>query len=101
MGWLDLALLFLAGLFLHGVHSFETNSNFHATFGKSPAPFQIDVDKDFISQTKLRASLTRFRLGIDQPDLAKGPPIHNATAIKNYWVDHYDWFEVQGSLNKQ
>lgn len=101
MGWIRYTSLVLAGFHLLAAHGFDQDTNFQATFGRNPAPFQIDVDTEFIAQTKQRVALTRFPVDIDQPELAEGPPVHNATAIRNYWVDHYDWFEVQESLNKK
>ena len=82
-------------------HAYGHDLNFKATFGKTPAPFQIDVDEDFIAQTKLRVGLTRLPTPIDQPDLADGPTLENATSVRDHWVNSYDWFHVQRSLNEQ
>ncbi|MCJ1435051.1 hypothetical protein MMC27_004421 [Xylographa pallens] len=77
------------------------SQNFKATFGSSPAPFKIDVDPDFIKETVLKASLTRYAVDLDEPDLLAGPPRHNVTTVRDYWVNQYDWFDVQDQLNQR
>ena len=77
------------------------SQNFKATFGSSPAPFKIDVDPDFIKETVLKASLTRYAIDLDEPDLLAGPPKHNVTTVRDYWVNQYDWFDVQDQLNQR
>ena len=75
--------------------------NFNATFGSSPAPFEIDVDPGFIKNTVLKASLTRYAVDVEQPDLLDGPPKHNVTTVRDYWVNQYNWFDVQDQLNQR
>ena len=75
--------------------------NFKATFGKTPAPFQIDVDEEFIAQTKLRVGLTRLPTPIDQPGHIEGPALEDAISVRDHWVNDYDWFQVQQALNEQ
>ena len=75
--------------------------NFNATYGSSPAPFKIDVHPAFIEETLLKVSLTRYVVDVDEPDLASGPPRHNVTTVRDYWLDHYNWFDVQNRLNKR
>ena len=75
--------------------------NFKATFGRSPAPFKIDVDPDFIQQTVLKASLTRYAVDIEVPDLTDGPPRHNVTTVRDYWVNQYNWFDIQDQINQR
>ena len=75
--------------------------NVNTIFGSSPAPLQIDVDPDFIAMTKLQASMTRFPTDVEQPDFTDGTPVHNATTIRDYWVDEYDWNQEQAYLNKR
>ena len=86
-----------ASTWLHSVRGQLTNVN--ATFGSSPAPFEIDVDPEFIALTKLKASVTRFPTDVQQPDFTDGPPLHNATTVRDYWVDEYDWEQEQAYLN--
>lgn len=74
---------------------------FNATYGLSPAPFTIDVLPDFITQTKLKASLTRYAKDLDQPDFTDGPPRHNVSTVRDYWVEKYDWAKVERELNAQ
>ena len=88
--------------FIPGVKGLAPELNFQATFSKTPSPFSINVDEKFIEETKQRVALTRFPTEIqNQPDLAEGPPLHNATAVKNYWLNEYEWFDVQAALNDQ
>jgi hypothetical protein len=82
-------------------HAFGNELNFKATFGKTPVPFQIDVDEDFIAQTKLRVGLTRLPTPIEQPDLTEGPALRNATSVRDHWMNSYDWSQVQQTLNER
>lgn len=101
LSWSNRHLILLA-FFSFVACRFPTHDlNFQATFENTPTPFQIIVNADFIDQTRQRVALTRFTKDIDQPDLLDGPPVHNATRVKDHWVNHYDWAEVQKSLNKQ
>jgi hypothetical protein len=74
---------------------------FTAQFGPSVAPFNIDVHPEFVKYAKLKASLTRTAVDVKQPDWIDGPPQRDAEAVKTYWANEYDWFEVQRDLNKQ
>lgn len=93
-----LSLAFLVALSTKLVVS---QQNFKATFGSSPAPFVIDVDPGFIKNTVLKASLTRYAVDVEQPDLLDGPPKHNVTTVRDYWVNQYNWFDVQDQLNQR
>ena len=75
--------------------------NFEGIFGKAPAPFTIKVDPDFVASTKRKVSLTRMVEDVDQPDYSDGPPIHIASAVKDYWAREYDWESVQDRLNSE
>ncbi|RYO82455.1 hypothetical protein DL766_007954 [Monosporascus sp. MC13-8B] len=79
----------------------DHSPNFQGTFGHSPSPFRIRVDKEFIEATKQRVALTRTPIGIPELEAQEGPPVHNATAVRDYWVNEYDWFEEQESINNQ
>jgi pimeloyl-ACP methyl ester carboxylesterase len=94
-------------------------TNWKAVYGPRPQPWKIDVDPQFISLTKLKASLTRVpdetlldlppyttqRYETERelviPDFEDGPPLHNLTALRDYWTNEYDWFTIQESLNNQ
>ena len=77
------------------------SQNFKATFGSSPAPFKIDVDPEFIEQTVLKASLTRYVVDVEEPDFVAGPPRHNVTTVRDHWVNQYNWFDVQDQINQR
>lgn len=68
------------------------------TFGKSPAPFRIDVESEVIHDIRQRVANAKAPVALlDQPD--DGPSVQNFTAIQNFWVHHYDWLSVQRSIN--
>lgn len=76
--------------------------NFNATFGDSPAPFKIDVSPDFIKNLLQKVSLTRnVALQIDEPGFSEGPTHQNVSVMQDYWLNQYDWFEVQRELNRK
>ena len=75
--------------------------NYNATYGSSPAPFKINVHPSFIEETLLKVSHTRYTVDLEEPDFTAGPPRHNVTTVRDYWVNHYDWFDVQDQLNKR
>lgn len=79
----------------------EVDENFKATFGASPQPFKISVNPDFIRQTNLKASLTRYTHDLNQPDFTDGPPRHNITTIRDYWTNEYSWYAIQDGINKK
>ena len=72
---------------------------FDATYGSSPAPFKINVHRSFIEETILKVSHTRYAVDVDEPVFSSGPSRHNVTTIRDYWINHYDWFGVQDQLN--
>ena len=75
--------------------------NFNATFGDSPAPFTVDVSPDFIDYIKQKVSLTRYVNDIDVPDFSEGPTLHNESTIHDYWLNDYNWFDVQDQINRK
>lgn len=77
------------------------DDNFIANYGSSPAPFKIDVHPSFINETIKKVGLTRYTVDVEEPDLASGPPKHNVTTVRDYWLNHYDWFHVQDQLNQR
>ena len=81
------------------VNAYTATLTFRAKFGASPAPFKIDLEPEFVHRTKLKASLTRYVSDLNQPDFVDGPPQHNVSTVRDYWVKHYDWFDVQNQLN--
>ncbi len=93
----SLSLALLVGLYTTLVIS----QNFEANYGNSPAPFKIDVDPTFIKETVLKASLTRYAVDLEEADLLDGPPRHNVTTVRDYWVNQYNWFDVQDQLNQR
>ena len=77
------------------------DDNFVAHYGTSPAPFKIDVHSSFINRTIEKVALTRLTVDVEEPDLASGPPRHNVTTVRDYWLNDYDWYRVQDQLNQR
>lgn len=75
--------------------------NFNATFTDSPQPFQLAVDPGFIETTKLKASLYRPSRDIAIDDWEDGPQQYNMTAVRDWWVHNYSWWDVQSTINQK
>ncbi|KAK7228088.1 hypothetical protein V2G26_000258 [Clonostachys chloroleuca] len=91
--------LIAAAVAVHSPNSSYPATNFKAIFGSSPQPMTVDVNPDFIAQTKLKVALTRFPIEIDGPQFVEGLPNENLTQFRDYWLNHYDWDSVQQQLN--
>ncbi|RFU82091.1 juvenile hormone epoxide hydrolase 2 [Trichoderma arundinaceum] len=79
---------------------------FNATYTDAVAPFRISVKQDFLDQTRLKASLTRFveteyQPPNNEPEFTDGPPTHAARTIASHWANAYDWRAVENDLNNQ
>ena len=77
------------------------DNNFIAKYGTSPTPFKIDVRPSFINKTVQKVALTRYTVDVEEPDFTSGPPRHNVTTVRDYWLDNYDWYRVQDQLNQR
>ena len=76
--------------------------NFNLSATNNPQPFTIDVDPDFVNVTKLKASLYRpSRDLLQYPEWEDGPPQHNMSTIRDYWVQNYSWSDVEAGFNGQ
>lgn len=73
--------------------------NVDATFGTSPKPFNIHVDRDFIEETRQRVSNARPPVFIGAT--GEGPSPENFTAVQDYWVNGYDWNATEASINEK
>jgi hypothetical protein len=72
-----------------------------ASYGYKPAPFKLAVNPQIIALAHQKAALTRYPVDVKQPDWSDGPPIHNATSVRDYWTNVYDWSEVEREINSQ
>ena len=65
-----------------------------------PRPYTIDIDQQFIAQT--RDKVLAFRSSSDPigPLWSDGPPNSSIQAIAEYWTTEFDWFETQAATNK-
>lgn len=74
----------------------DLSLTFHATYSDSVNPFRISVKQDFLDQTRLKASLTRFmdaefQRPNNEPEFIDGPPTHAAKTIASHWASVFDW----------
>jgi pimeloyl-ACP methyl ester carboxylesterase len=82
----------------------DLNLVFNATYTDSVSPFRISVKQDFLDQTRLKASLTRFvetefQPPNNEPEFTDGPPTHAARTIASHWANTYDWRAVEDGIN--
>ncbi|KAL2683343.1 hypothetical protein Neosp_007813 [[Neocosmospora] mangrovei] len=73
--------------------------NTDATFDKSPKPFEINVDRKFIEETRQRVANARAPVFIGIK--GDGPSAENFTAVKDYWVNEYDWNATEAAINQK
>ena len=73
--------------------------NVDATFGNSPTPFEIHVDRDFIEDTRQRVAYSRAPVFIGAN--GEGPSNENFTTVRDYWANEYDWNMAEASINKK
>ncbi|KAF9773102.1 hypothetical protein IL306_009145 [Fusarium sp. DS 682] len=73
--------------------------NVNATFTKTPKPFQIHVDRDFIEETRQRVARTRAPVFINET--SDGPSAENFTNVVDFWANEYDWNKTEASINKR
>lgn len=81
----------------HGTLALEWD----ATYGSSPAPFKLAVNPEIIELAHQKVALTRYPIDVKQPDWSDGPPVHNATSVRDYWVKEYDWSNTQRQINSR
>lgn len=72
-----------------------------ATYGDNPAPFKLAVNPEIIALARQKVALTRYPIDVKQPDWSDGPPVHNATSVRDYWINEYDWLKTQKNINSQ
>lgn len=71
------------------------------TYGHGPAPFKLVVNPEIIALAHQKVALTRNPIDVKQPDWSDGPPVHNATSVRDYWVNEYDWSNTQREINSR
>ncbi|KAK1237190.1 hypothetical protein MKX07_006069 [Trichoderma sp. CBMAI-0711] len=74
--------------------------NVNATFSKSPKPFELRVNKDFIDDTRQRVLSARSPIFLETSTY-EGPSRENFTHVQEYWVQEYNWTRVEESINTQ
>ncbi|PNP45074.1 hypothetical protein TGAMA5MH_03123 [Trichoderma gamsii] len=94
----------LLGLLFMCVAVCDASQNFSipnvvASFSSTPKPFKINVDPQFIEDTRRRVKATRAPVSIGEED--DGPSLANFTAIRDYWVNEYNWEKTQDSINQR
>lgn len=73
--------------------------NVNANFSEDVIPFQIDVDPGFIEDTRQRVANTRLPVNTESFPFSDGLVFQNATAVRDVWMNSYDWTAVQASIN--
>lgn len=73
--------------------------NVNATFSKSPRPFEIHVDRNFIEDTRLRVA--NARAPVFMGAMGEGPSPENYTNVRDYWANEYDWNIVEVAINRK
>lgn len=77
-----------------------TIDTINATYGATPAPFNIDVDPAFIEETQQKVATFRYtRDDLGFPAFSDGPPLSDARWFHDAWVNSYNWTQVQAELN--
>ncbi|KAI1028720.1 hypothetical protein LB503_002145 [Fusarium chuoi] len=92
-------LIFSVGSLLCAASEPFSLPNVNATFAKSPKPFRIHVERDFIEDTRKRVAHTRSPLSINVP--SDGPGVEKFTNVRDFWVNEYDWNATEASINKR
>jgi hypothetical protein len=93
-----LPVVILCSIF-HAEADIASLPNVNATFGHSPQPFEINVDRDFIEDTRQRVANSRAPIFIRAN--SEGPSNENFTTVRDYWANEYDWNMVEASINKR
>ncbi|KAH7146974.1 Alpha/Beta hydrolase protein [Dactylonectria estremocensis] len=73
--------------------------NVNAAFHKSPKPFEIHVDRNFIEDTRQRVAHARAPVFIDA--IGDGPSGEIFTTVKDFWVNEYSWNATEASINQK
>lgn len=69
-----------------------------------PVPFHLSVDADFVEQTlekarSYRPSTDLLDDDISNPGWLEGPPSANISALRDFWVDEFDWPQIEEEIN--
>jgi hypothetical protein len=73
--------------------------NTDATFDKSPKPFEINVDRQFIENTRQRVAHARAPVFMGVK--GDGPSSEIFTAVRDYWVNEYSWNATEAAINQK
>ncbi|TFA97400.1 Putative epoxide hydrolase [Trichoderma ghanense] len=73
--------------------------NVNATFSKTPKPFELRVNQDFIDDTRQRVFSARSPIFIQTT--YEGPTMENFTNVREHWVHEYNWTMVEESINER
>lgn len=74
---------------------------FDQDFPSSPTAWNISIDRRFINMTRLKVATTRYHNSIDEPAWTEGPPRNNMSRLRDYWLNEYNWDDVEAKLNTQ
>jgi pimeloyl-ACP methyl ester carboxylesterase len=69
-----------------------------------PVPFHVSVDPDFVEHTRQKAKTFRPTVDlldgdVSNPGWVEGVPSANLSALRDFWVDEFDWAETEEQIN--
>lgn len=69
-----------------------------------PVAFQPSIDPDFVEQTVQKAKLYRPSVDLLDDDVSnagwlEGVPSANISALRDFWVDEFDWAQIEDEIN--
>lgn len=77
-----------------------TISNINAIYTTSIQPFTLDVHPQFEQTIRNRVAETRLTDDLGVPAFQDGPSTSNVTAVRDFWVNSYNWSQVQEEINR-
>jgi pimeloyl-ACP methyl ester carboxylesterase len=70
------------------------------SFQHQPRPYKVKIDKNFIENTRVRASQFRPSLDFDGPKWFDGPSSADVSNVAKYWAKNFDFNRFQNEINK-
>lgn len=64
-----------------------------------PQAYTVNVDPHFIEETRMKVSKFRNTEDVNTPAWFDGPSASEIESVARYWVEDYDWFEIQAGIN--
>jgi pimeloyl-ACP methyl ester carboxylesterase len=68
--------------------------------GSSPIPFRVNVPQTTIDHIVNRVREAQFPDRLDAPDLRYGVSWDYMRALRQYWIEQFDWRKAEANLNR-